>query len=67
MIGLSLVVGLLSGASYVNNNYELLNGPTFKGLDREPAINLGAFCGVAGITMATITSLVLDNTVLSMA
>lgn len=61
-----IFVGLLGGASYVNVYY-LVNSAPAKGIslkDRELAINMTAIGVTTGITLSSITILILDRTFL---
>jgi len=61
--GLMMYVGLLGGASYVNIFYRLLHD-NIPERDRELCINLVAMATTAGITLASLFTLVVDATFL---
>lgn len=59
---LMVYVGLLGGASYVNIFYRFLHDDNFLERDRELCINLATIWITAGITLASLFTILMDNT-----
>ena len=55
------LVGVLSGAGYVNAMYFVLINPKIEKIDKEAAINILCCSKNAGIVSASLFSLILDN------
>lgn len=68
LFGSMVSVGLLGGASYVNVFHVLLKNPNIPEIDREYTIQLAAVFGpTLGITLASLSILLIDNTFLANA
>lgn len=58
-----IVVGLMGGASYVNVVYLLLGSTEIDKSDKEVSLNLISIGNDLGVTAASISSIILANTV----
>ena len=59
-----VLVGLLGGASYVNVAYIILNSGIIPAHYKETAVNVSLIYNNVGIILASLFSLMLDNTML---
>lgn len=61
--GAMLYVGLLGGAAYVNVFYQLLNDESIQENDRELCVNIAAIAINVGITLSSVFTLIMDETI----
>ena len=60
-----VIVGLMGGASYVNVFYLLLKDPAIAEEKRELAVNITSIIYSLGVLLASVTVIVLDETIYS--
>lgn len=65
MFVIMIWVGLMGGASYVNVMYCILESPNLQRTEKELAMTLTTVCNDIGILIASLLSLLLDNTAFS--